>query len=258
MLTPADAARLLLVLDAPIPARGGLSVRLHVAAVGEEATVQLLVFDDQGLRETREQQLALLPPGHAVDEARYEAFVAAVARGLQRADLDTCLPGELLLVDLLRVPTLRTPEAFAEAILDSSVSTPLLAPLQLGDLGQRLGLPALEDRAWVAPLWQLWKEDRFEVLERAVARLPAEPTPAVIGYLLFILEGWLERMAQTGGVSRLTADDKNADVVLARRLHPALRRSAGGAALERLEALEVMGLFDLEHEDGSVTFLYET
>jgi hypothetical protein len=253
-----DAASIVsTTLDGAIQNGSGLHVRFRIAELGAEtATIQLEVSDVDGIAYVKEQPVPLLPRRGIVEPARYLAFVEGIRKALACCDLEPVMPADLLIADLLRVPSLRRAEDFTRAILDSSVRAELLAAIQIADLGRDAALPPIQDAAACVHLWHLWRGDRYEVLEREASALAAGLTLECVPYLITILEGWLVRMARTGGVSFLTGDDRNADVVLARRLEPALRRLAGPSEQRRLEALAVMGLFDEAHEDGHVQFMY--
>ena len=247
-LTARAAAEMLRILEAPIPRGERLSVQLRVSQLDAgRATTQLVISDAQGVRDIKEQCLALLPET-PVEEPRYQAFVEGVARALTRCDLDASMPLDVLVVELLRVPSLVTAEGFAEAILDPDRQAQLLAPIHF----------PLVDPTCGHALWVLENDDDFEAHEAAVAALIGHRTGEWVPFALRTLEHWLEVMAPMGGVSRVTDDDRNADVVLARRLEPSLRKFADSELLRRIDALAVMGLFDPEHESAQVSFMYET
>jgi hypothetical protein len=65
-------------------------------------------------------------------------------------------------------------------------------------------------------------------------------------------------MWRTGGISWLTDDDRNMDVVLARILEPLLLTSTEQLERRQLDDLRVMGMFEKEHETALYEWMFKT
>ncbi|APR82756.1 Hypothetical protein A7982_08105 [Minicystis rosea] len=225
------------------------------------ATVILDVFDDARLLDAKEQVVAVLPERTetAIDDTRYRAFAFGVRQAASRCDTEAVLPHDLFLVNLLRLPMVQHPAEFAEAILSREVRARLLAPLEVGDYGREHDLPPITEAANLGPLWSLIEGGAgIEEAERAARELVAQDRADAIPYLLCLLGEWQERMWQTGGLSWISDDERNVDVVLARILEPLLRKASSPDEQRQLATLEATGMFDQDHESMMFEWMYES
>lgn len=265
-MRPADAIAILeAVFARPVEntaATPPLHARLSFAPApdGEKATARLSVFaGDEWLYE-KEQELLVVPARAEleIDERRYRAFAEGARAATRAADLEVVMPDRLLLVNLLRLPGLQTPQDFARAIHDGARARRLLAPLEVDDYRRARRLPPITDAATQLALHTLMGDASVEEAERAARQLTDEGRLDAIPHLLCILEDWQARMSRTGGLSWISEDDRNVDVVLARILEPLLRMADSEREVKQLQGLEVMGMFDEEHETLLVEWMYET
>ncbi|MEZ4302741.1 MAG: hypothetical protein R3B70_47900, partial [Polyangiaceae bacterium] len=221
------------------------SVRLLVSPAYRSgyATVTFSVYDGARLLDAKEQVVAILPERieTAIDDARYRAFALGIRQAAHRCDTDAVVPHDLFAANLLRLPMVQHPADFADAILNREVRARLLAPLEIGDYGRARGLPPITEATIQGPLWSLMEGSAgVEEAERAARDLVGQDRTDSIPYLLCFLEEWQERMWHTGGLSWLSSDDRNVDVVLARILEPLLRKTTSPEEQRRIAVLEVV------------------
>lgn len=274
-MTPADALAILQdIWSAPIAHRvPGCSLRLVVRASDDarasgevrvsddgRATVALEVFENDQLRDVKEQELPIVPEADDVplDPARHRAFATGVRMAAAACDPEATLPHDLLLVSLLRTPLDAAP-AFAEAIAQREVRAGLLAPIEVGDRARRDGLAPINEPDAQRDVWILMSgSDAVDEVEGAARRLVERSDPATVPYLLGVLEEWQVRMYETGGLSWISDDERNVDVFVARILEPLLRSSTTPEATRRFETLEVAGMFDVEHETATYEWMFRS
>jgi hypothetical protein len=237
-------------------------VRLAVGAPQPDgkATASLTTFHDGQVWEVKEEDLPVLPEvgWEQIEAGAYKAFALGVRVAANACDLSIILPSELVRVNLLRIPRLRTAEEVAEAILNRDARRRALAALEVDDYGREHDLPLLSDATIQARLWLLMGDAEAEEAEAVARSLRDEHRTEAIPYLLCLLEDRQERMWHTGGISWVSGDGRNIDVVLARILEPLLRGGASPSERGRLEALEVMGMFDEDHETATYEWMCKT
>lgn len=117
------------------------NVRLSVAELDASgrATVVLSIYQEGQLVMEKAQSVRLLPPD-AVDEARFRAFVQGIGVALRRCDVESVMPCDLVVANLLRVPTLQTPEDFAACLEKRAVRRDAVADLEVMDYAREQGL----------------------------------------------------------------------------------------------------------------------
>ena len=237
-------------------------VRLVVGAPQPDgkATMALTTLLDGQVLDVQEQDIPVLPKvgWEQIAAAAYRVFALGVRLAASACDLSTTLPHDLVLVNLLRIPSLRTAEEVAEAILNRGARKRALAALEIDDYGHEHGLPLLSDATIQARLWVLTGDAQVEEAEAAARSLQDDDRTEAIPYVLCLLEDWQERMWHRGGLSWMSDDNRNVDVVLARILEPLLRRGSSPSERKRLEVLEVTGMFDEENETRMYEWMYKT
>lgn len=264
-MTPEEAVAILQnVFSAPVDslAAPGHSARLVVGAPRSDgkATVALTMFRDGRVRDVKEQELSVLPAVglEGIDAAGYEMFARGVRLAVSRCDLSAVLPHDLLLTNLLRVPGLRAVEDVAGVILDREARMRAFAALEVDDYGREQGLPMISDASIQERLWVLMSNGEVEEAEAAARSLRDDHRTEATPYLLRFLEDWQQRMWHSGGISWVSDDGRNVDVVLARIVEPLLKEGLSPSQRERLEALEVAGMFDEDHETAAYEWMFRT
>src|SRR5689334_16700908 len=118
----------------------GYTVQLALApaAARTHATVTLRVLDGEEMRETKQEEVQVVPDveGAGLDEARVRVFGLAVREATRRRDLDVTMPSHLVFPNLLLVPGLEDPIEIADLILHREALAARLAPLDIADLAR--------------------------------------------------------------------------------------------------------------------------
>lgn len=240
----------------------GMRFGFAAAEESDRIAIQLGIFINDEMIEIREQQIPILPPQPDVEisESHYHKFAEGVRSAAEFIRMPMVMPADLFITDLLRAVNLQTATAFRDAILSRELRGQVLAAIVVDDFGHRHQLPQITNAQTKLHLWNLI--DGAGGIEKdaqaSACVLAAERDAAAIPYLIRLLEDWQQRMWNAEGLSWITADERNIDVVLSRILEPLLRSTTSPSECRRLEALTCVGMFEARHEMQMFPWMYKT